>query len=102
MKKNIFLLKLKTIKESCFEDYYDYYFLKTILQKIYGNKVNTLFLGSSYTRFGIEDYILPKGFYNLSLPSQDIYYASVIIRNLLDKKTQLNNIVLGFGDYYLF
>ncbi len=99
---NALLFKFKKIKDSCFEEYYDYFFLKKMLQKISGKEVNTIFLGSSYTRFGIEDNILPEGFYNLSLPSQDIYYASVIIRNLLDKKTKLNNIVLGFGDYYLY
>lgn len=80
---------------------YDYYYLKYSLKRALKPDVETLVVGSSYARFGIEESMLNERCVNLSLASQDLYYASLIGRYVISKNPNIKKIYIGTG-YYSF
>ena len=79
---------------------YDYCFLKNAL--IEAKECETIVVGSSYARFGIEEKILSKKAKNLSLPSQDIYYAAKISRHISNTNLSLKDVFIGCSYYYFY
>jgi len=80
---------------------YDYYYLKNALKSTVKLNIDTLILGSSYACFGIEETLMDINAINLSLPSQDLYYANIIARYVCDKNKNIKRILIGTG-YYSF
>lgn len=77
---------------------WDYYYLKKQLSRIRKGYIRNIFVGSSYGSFGIEP---KKEDLNLSLPSQDIYYAIKLATVAMHNKN-IKNIYLCAGYYTLF
>lgn len=80
---------------------YDYYFLKNALNKAKNESVDTIITGSSYGLFAINGKEL-SGAVNLSLPSQDLYYAYAGIKDVCLVNRNIKNIVLCCSYYYFF
>ncbi|MGF0065078.1 hypothetical protein ACQRCQ_07395, partial [Lachnospiraceae bacterium SGI.085] len=81
---------------------YDYYYLKNALADCYRKNYDTLVVGSSYARFGYDDKISMGHAKNLALPSQDLYYASKIVKKCKNgHRNSIKNIIIGLG-YYSF
>lgn len=78
---------------------FDYYYLKSELQRSRETKPDTLIAGSSYAIFGIENY--GDKCCNFGLPSQDIYYSLKILINILNNSEGVKRIILGVGMYSL-
>ena len=79
---------------------YDYYYLKYAQRDCQQGGYDTLVVGSSYARFGYDEKMSNGRAKNLSLPSQDLYYASKIADQILDSNNAIKNIVIGMGYYY--
>lgn len=80
---------------------YDFYFLKYSLERALDPNVESIVIGSSYARFGIEENIINDTCVNLSLASQDIYYACLIGKYIISRNTNIKKIFIGTG-YYSF
>lgn len=98
--------------ESIFEEFYnycinrymsnyDFYYLKYSLKKALKSDVESLVVGSSYARFGVEENLLNSQCVNLALSSQDMYYACLIGRYVINKNRNIKRIFIGTG-YYSF
>lgn len=81
---------------------YDYYYLQYALQDWDDNTYDTLVVGSSYACFGYNEKMSNGHAKNLSLPSQDLYYASKIIEKCGKKKQSIKNIVIGLRYYSIY
>ena len=79
---------------------YDYYFLQNAL--IEAGKCETIVVGSSYARFGIEESLYKKRAKNLGLPSQDIYYASKIVKQIIELNYGVKDVFIGCSYYYFY
>lgn len=80
---------------------YDFYHLKYSLSKALKPEVESIAVGSSYALFGIEESVLNFPCVNLALPSQDIYYACLIGRYVINQNSNIKKIFIGTG-YYSF
>ncbi|WP_234119746.1 hypothetical protein [Clostridium hydrogenum] len=80
---------------------YDYYYLKNSLKSALKDNIETIFVGSSYARFGVEESLIKSPCVNLSLPSQDIYYSCLIGRYIVSKNSNIKRVFIGTG-YYSF
>lgn len=80
---------------------YDFYHLKYSLKKALKPEIQSIVVGSSYALFGIEESVLSTPCVNLALPSQDIYYACLIGRNIISQNSNIKKIFIGTG-YYSF
>ena len=98
--EEIFTKLTKAIIEEC-EYNYDYYYLKNTLQAAREPNIHTLFTGSSYGLFGIDNKIMGTSA-NLSLISQDLYYSLKGIYDVVENNSNIKNIVLCVGYYYFF
>lgn len=77
---------------------YDYYYLKSILEreKIGKQKTTTIFAGSSYSILGIN----PKdGQICIGLPSQDWYYSDKLIRKVISYNNNIKKVIFITGYY---
>lgn len=81
---------------------YDYYFLKCAMEEAEHGAFESIFVGSSYSLFGIEEAYLVKNTKNLSLSSQDFYYSSKIAETVLSKNKNINCILWGCSYYGFF
>lgn len=80
---------------------YDYYYMLNSLNEACEEKTNTIVTGSSYSVFGFEKSHL-VGSVNLGLGSQDLYYALKGVYNVIDKNSNIENVVVLAGPYYFF
>lgn len=80
---------------------YDYYYLKYQLSKAENSPIDTIITGSSYGLFGIKESMIPNAV-NLSLASQDLYYAMKGIEYVLGKNKNIKHIVLCASYYYFY
>ncbi|MFL0166534.1 hypothetical protein ACJDTP_15790 [Clostridium sp. WILCCON 0112] len=80
---------------------YDFYHLKYSLKRALKPDNEAIAVGSSYALFGIEESVLNFPCVNLSLASQDIYYASVIGKYAISQNNNIKKIFIGTG-YYSF
>lgn len=78
--------------------YYLYYKLKGIE---YTKEIDSVIVGLSYSLFGIIENEFNKKTINLSLASQDIYYACLLAKESLKKSTDIKRIVINLA-YYSF
>jgi hypothetical protein len=81
---------------------YDFYHLKYSLEKALKPEVESIVIGSSYALFGIEENRLNTPCVNLALPSQDMYYACLIGRKVINQNSNIKKIFIGTGYYYFF
>lgn len=79
---------------------YDYFYLKRAVRIAKTESLDTIVVGNSYPCFGIETAKMQKTI-NCALPSQDLYYAEKIIRDICDSNHSIKNVIIG-GGYYLF
>ena len=80
---------------------YDYYHLKKALELGKKETVDTLIAGSSYGLLGIDERQLTTAV-NLSLPSQDLYYAARGVYEVCAANSKLKNVVLCYGWYSFY
>ena len=78
---------------------WDYFYLNNKVNE--AKNAETLILGSSYARFGIKEEMMEKAV-NLSLPSQDLYYAFELLKKVCSEEHSVKNVILGCGYYSLF
>lgn len=85
---------------SVYDRQFDYWYLKSKLNSTIDKKrqIETLFLGSSYTIFGINS---KSNELNIGLPAQDLYYSVKLALQLLHLDVVSKRIVLGLGYYTL-
>lgn len=84
---------------SILDEKWDYYYLRKQLKISKRGNSKTLVAGSSYGIFGIEPL---KECVNLSLPSQDIYYANKLVMQALVDNKNIKKVFLCFGYYSCF
>lgn len=80
---------------------YDFYYLKYALRDAARPDCDLLCAGLSYMRYGIEDRLLERNGKNISLASQDIYYACALSKKIVCENPGIRDVVLG-GSYYDF
>ncbi|WP_099716714.1 hypothetical protein [Clostridium sp. LS] len=80
---------------------YDFYHLKYSLERALKPEIEAIAVGSSYALFGIEESELNTPCVNLALASQDIYYACLIGRHVINQNSNIKKIFIGTG-YYTF
>lgn len=80
---------------------YEYNFLKNAINEAKNNNINSIIVGSSYSRKGIEEGLLKEKAINLSLPSQDLYYSCLIAKEIIKANKSVKNVYIGTG-YYSF
>jgi len=78
---------------------WDYFYLNNKI--VEASKAETLILGSSYARFGINEEMMENAV-NLSLSSQDWYYAFELLKKVCSKPNHIKNVILGCGYYTAF
>lgn len=81
---------------------YDGYYLKSAIADAWENDYETIVVGSSYARFGINEKELESKTKNLALPSQDLYYGCKIAKTLLERNSNIKNVIIGSGYNYFF
>lgn len=81
-----------------FDRQWDCAYLKKCFKRNHKEKPEVIILGSSYSIFGYED----DKTINLSLPSQDIYYAIEIAKKCMRENEKIRKIILGMGYYALY
>jgi hypothetical protein len=81
--------------------HYDYHYLHNSLINCKNPGVESLIIGSSYARFGIDESKLKESCINMALPSQDIYYACLIARTAINSNPNIKKVYIGSG-YYSF
>lgn len=85
----------------CYNQNYDFYYLKNAVSDACRSCYDLLCSGSSYMRFGIEEKMLERKGKNISLASQDIYYACKISKIVIDANPNIRDVLIG-GSYYSF
>lgn len=80
---------------------YDYYYMKYQLSKAINTQTDTIITGSSYGLFGIKDAMLSNAV-NLSLASQDLYYAVKGIDYVWNINKNIKHIILCASYYYFY
>lgn len=65
------------------------------------NNYEIIVLGLSYATYGIVENQMNKKCIKLALPSQDLYYDNIIIKNVLKSKGKIKYCILGMA-YYSF
>lgn len=78
---------------------WDYKYLNNCLKQSRKERIKTICIGSSYTAFGVDP---DDSCVNMALPSQDIYYATELIKKYLDSSSSINSIIMGMGYYSLY
>lgn len=81
---------------------YDFYYLKYSLKKALEPATESIAVGSSYARFGIEESLLNGSCVNLALSSQDVYYACLISRYVISNNPGIKKVFLGTSYYYFY
>lgn len=81
---------------------YDRYYLENAIEDVCMKGCQTLIVGSSYARFGFEDRLADFYSKNLSLKSQDIFYASLIAKEMLDLNRKIKRVIFGLGYTTIF
>lgn len=94
--------KLYNYSVNIYNENYDFYYLKNALNKAKESDVEAIAVGSSYSLFGVEESILNLKCVNLALASQDIYYACLIGRDVINKNNNIKKIFIGTGYYTLY
>lgn len=79
---------------------YDYTFLsRKIVEAATNKKLRILCVGSSYSLFGIIEKKLKHKAINLSLPSQDLYYAYKIAERVVTNNDNIKYCIIGCSYY---
>lgn len=86
----------------CYNQNYDFYYLKNAVSDACQPCYDLLCAGLSYMRFGIEEKMLKRKGKNISLASQDIYYACKISKMIIDANSNIRDVILGGSYYYFF
>lgn len=94
---NSVIMKVKKKLKSILINY-DLVYLRNKMNK---KNIKTIVVGSSYSLFGIIESNIDSCV-NMSLPSQDIYYSSKIIYDLVNKNKNINKIVMSLSYYSLY
>ncbi len=79
----------------------DYYYLKYSMQNAIAPDVNSIIVGSSYGKVGIDEKSFKEKTVNLSLLSQDFYYATKIAKQVISQNSHIKKVYLASG-YYSF
>ncbi|MBS4980549.1 MAG: hypothetical protein KHZ72_04170 [Lachnospiraceae bacterium] len=98
--EELFLHLYKYVRELYLKNF-DYYYLCYNMEKAKRTDITNLIIGSSYARFGMKEAFFNEKTVNLSLVSQDFYYAVKIADEILETNRNVRNIIIGCG-YYSF
>ncbi len=98
--EELFVNLYKYARELYFKNF-DYYYLRHNMEKAKKPDTTNLVVGSSYARFGMKEEFFKEKTVNLSLASQDFYYAVKIADAILETNRVIKNIIIGCG-YYSF
>lgn len=80
---------------------YDYGYLSNNIIRAQKSDVDGIVVGLSYSRNGVDMKKINGNYINLSLSSQDIYYAYKIAKEIIDSNNNINKCIIGTG-YYSF
>lgn len=81
---------------------YDYYFLESRLNLLKeDNTTKIIVTGLSYALYGIDETLLKYKSCNLALPSEDIYYAYKIAKEVIVNNDNIEYCIIGLGYYSL-
>lgn len=98
--EKLFVNLYKYVRELYLKNF-DYYYLRHNMEKAKKSDTTNLVVGSSYARFGMKEAFFKEKTVNLSLASQDFYYAVKIADTILKTNRAIKNIIIGCG-YYSF
>lgn len=87
---------VKTITDSIAKDIqynYDYYYLKNALEEAKSPMVDTIYTGSSYSTFGIENTLL-HNVVNTALALQDLYYSYKCLQEICATNQNIKRTIL--------
>lgn len=77
------------------------FYLDNAIEVACNSDINTIIVGSSYAKYGINPTYLQARAINLGLSSQDIYYSCKIAQKIINANKSIKNIVLPTA-YYTF
>ena len=81
---------------------YDYCFLKDKIRRLKkDNSKQAIVVGISYSMFGIDDKLLKYNAFNLSMPSQDLYYSYKVAQKVIGDNKNIKYCIIG-SSYYGF
>ena len=77
------------------------FFLNDAIKSACNPSINTIIVGSSYAKYGIDPTYMHTPAINFGLTSQDIYYSFSIARKIIKSNKNIKNVVFPTG-YYIF
>ena len=92
----------KEISRKLYFKYYDYNYINNSLKRSYNNDVKSIIVGNSYALVGIEEQLLTQKAINLSMHSQDLYYAYKLAEKAISKNSSINKCIIGLSYYALW
>lgn len=78
------------------------YYLHYALEKALESTVDTLFLGSSYAKYGLSATEFGDSCVNLGLDAQDMYYTCKLATKAIECNPNIRHIVLASGYYWFY
>lgn len=78
------------------------YYLHYALEKALEPTIDTLFLGSSYAKYGLSAKAFGESCVNLGLDAQDIYYTCKLAARAIERNSNIRHIVLASGYYWFY
>lgn len=78
------------------------YYLRYALEKACKPSTDTVFLGSSYAKYGLSALEFGDSCVNLGLDAQDVYYSCKLAEKVTQQNPRLQNIVFASGYYWFY
>lgn len=78
------------------------YYLHYALEKALEPTINTLFLGSSYAKYGLSATEFGNSCVNLGLDAQDMYYTCKLAARAIESNSNIRHVVLASGYYWFY
>ncbi|MCC3868193.1 hypothetical protein [Terrisporobacter mayombei] len=92
---------LKNLTKILYTNNYDFSYLSNSLNESIQEGVEAIIVGNSYPLVGIEEQLLIKNTINLSMHSQDLYYAYELARKSISQNKNIKQCILGISHYVL-
>lgn len=90
-----------SIVEGLYKCNYNLKYLENSLKECDKGNVDTIIVGNSYSLVGIEENLLEGNSINLSMHSQDLYYAFKMARTAISNNTNIKKCIFGISYYVL-
>lgn len=92
---------LKNLTKILYTNNYDFSYLSNSLKESIQGDVEAIIVGNSYPLVGIEEQLLLKNTINLSMHSQDLYYAYELAKKSISQNKNIKQCILGISHYVL-